>query len=132
MASEGFPLRPVRIQRGRPTNKKRPWKNQGLFDSSSGRARTYDKRINSGQRKATITRKKPMSNDFPNSRASVGASEFCSTELQEWIESCPVELEDWQLKSIVAVVHSCALQLSNSLSLKEKTPREHDQRVISL
>ena len=105
----------------------------GLFESSPGRARTYDKRINRTNQNPTLSNEKPKSNDSSNLRASTGASEFSCSELQAWIESCPVELEDWQRKAIVALAQDCKLnQKEFDTSAERGEPTESDRRIIRL
>ena len=114
-----------------PDNEKSPQNIElsGLSESSPGRARTCDKRINSSKRDSTLTRGKSSPNDLTKSWASAGASEFSSTELQQWIDSCPVELEEWHRRAIVCLAKSCHLQRPEDSARSNCEP---DRRVIRL
>ena len=104
-----------------------------VLQSSPGRARTCDKRINSRLSDVTFTNEKPKSNDLAKSWVSTGDSEFSCTELQEWIESCPVELEDWQYKAIEALLKCNGLSSKEASANSESgEPTEPDRRVIKL
>jgi len=95
-----------------------------LGEGSPGRARTYDKRINSKANDSTLPREKTRQNEFAASWATTGATREISLELQDWIVSCPVQLEEWQIKTLVSIL-GCEQQAAS-----DSTTREH--RIILL
>ena len=98
----------------------------GLFESDADGTRTRNHRIDRKVNDPTLNREKPTQNNPVDSWATTGATRKFSLELQKWIDSCPVQLEDWQIKTLMSILDQArqAMLISSS--------RKREQRIILL
>ena len=98
----------------------------GLFLSDADGTRTRNLRIDRKADAPALTREKPIQNSPPNSWAITGATKEIDLELQKWIELCPVQLEDWQIKTLISILD----QSRQTMSIA--SARKREQRIILL
>ena len=80
----------------------RIWEDKA-FPSDADGTRTRNLRIDRPPSDSTFTRQKPCSNEIADFWVSNWASQFCNSEIREWLDSCPVQLDVWQLKGIATL-----------------------------
>ena len=98
----------------------------GVPQSDADGTRTRNHRIDRKVNDPTLTREKPTQNSPADSWATTGATRKFSLELQKWIQSCPVQLEDWQIKTLLSILDQSrqAVLIASS--------RKREQRIILL
>ena len=98
----------------------------GVFKSDADGTRTRNHRIDRKVNDPTLSREKPTQNNPVDSWATTGATKKFSLELQKWIESCPVQLEDWQIKTLLSILDQSRQTVLIASS------RKREQRTILL
>ena len=97
-----------------------------FYSSDADGTRTRNHRIDRKVNDPTLTREKPTQNSPVDSWATTGATRKFSLELQKWIESCPVQLEDWQIKTLLSILDQSRQTVLIASS------RKREQRIILL
>ena len=98
----------------------------GFVASDADGTRTRNHRIDRKVDDPTLAMEKPTKNKQPDSWAITGATKKIDLGLQNWIESCPVQLEDWQVKTLISILD----QSRQTMSIARTRKRE--QRIILL
>ena len=98
----------------------------GFVASDADGTRTRNHRIDRKVNDPTLSREKPTQNNPVDSWATTGATSKFSLELQKWIQSCPVQLEEWQIKTLMSILDQSRQAVLIACS------RKREQRTILL